>query len=170
MTSGTDWHGRAASQRRSSGRDFPLPKKQEGKIQALQRAIKVLQMASATKHRTEARYLLSRARALIEALPASQTVQERKQLAELRRKFGAGGKAAPKSDKKPKPNPVLKSKVAPKPKPQPVPKPDLAPKPDPKSRRRRAKRKPVDRLSKRYIDRAALGYAPVDETKGSRTR
>ncbi|MGW0085300.1 hypothetical protein [Streptomyces sp. NPDC003393] len=147
-----------------------MPKKQEGKIQALQRTIKGLQMASATKHRTEARYLLSRARALVEALPASRTVQERKQLAELRRKFGTGGKATPKSEKEPKPNPILKSKVAPKPKPQPVPKPDLAPKPEPKSRRRRAKRKPVDRFSKRYIDRAALGYAPADESKGSRTR
>ncbi|MFF2205240.1 hypothetical protein [Streptomyces sp. NPDC058145] len=127
-------------------------------------------MASATKHRTEARYLLSRARALVEALPASQTVQERKQLAELRRKFGASSTAVPKSDKKPKSNPVLKSKVAPKPKPQPGPKPDLAPKPKPKSRRRRAKRNPFDSFSKRYIDRVALGYAPASEAKDSRTR
>lgn len=169
LTSGTDWHGRAASQRRSSGGDYPLPKKQAEKIQALQRAIKILQMASTTKHRSEARYLFSRARALVEALPASQTVQERQQLSELRKKFGVGGKAAPKSSKKPKPNPVLKSYVAPKPKPQPVPMPDLAPKPKSKSRRK-AKRSPFNRLGNRYIDREALGYGPVDETKGSRTR
>ncbi|MFF0165525.1 hypothetical protein [Streptomyces prasinus] len=169
LTSGTDWHGRAASQRRSSGGDFPLPKKQAGKIQALQRAIKVLQMASATKHRSEARYLFSRARALIEALPASQTVQERQQLSELRKKFGVGGKAAPKSIKKPKPHPVLKSYVTPKPKPQPAPKPDLVPKPNSKSRRK-AKRSPFDNFGNRYIDRAALGYTPADETKGSQAR
>ncbi|MFC5958890.1 hypothetical protein ACFP51_31985 [Streptomyces pratens] len=169
LTSGTDWHGRAASQRRSSGAAYPLPKKQAEKIQALQRAIKILQMASATKHRSEARYLFSRARALVEALPASQTVQERRQLSELRKKFGVGGKAAPKSSKKPKPNPVLKSYVPPKPKPQPAPKPDLVPKPKPKSRRR-AKRGPFHNFDNRYIDRAALGYGPTDETEGSRTR
>lgn len=169
LTSGTDWHGRAASQRRSSGGDVPLPKKQAGRIQALQRAIKVLRMASATKHRTEARYLFSRARALVETLPASQTVQERQQLSELRKKFGAGSKAAPKSSKKSKPNPVLKSNVTPKPKPQPVPKPDLAPKPKSKSLRK-AKRDPFNSFGNRYIDRVALGYALTDETKGSRTR
>ncbi|MFC8370739.1 MULTISPECIES: hypothetical protein [unclassified Streptomyces] len=169
LTSGTDWHGRAASQRPSSGGDFPLPKKQAGKIQVLQRTIRLLQMAGTTKHRSEARYLFSRARALVEALPASQTVRERQQLSQLRKKFTAGGKAAPQSGKKPKPSPVLRSNVTPKTKPQPVPKPDLAPKPKPKSRRK-AKRGPFPELGNRYIDRAALGYSPTDETKGSRTR
>ncbi|MFF3285649.1 hypothetical protein [Streptomyces sp. NPDC003023] len=160
LTSGTDWRERTASQQRSSGGDFPLPKKQEGKAQALQRTIKVLRLAIETKHRPEARYLFSRARALVEALPASQTVQERQQLSELRKKFG---KALPQSAKKPKPQPVSKSKVAPKPKPQPVPKPAPAPEPKRGSRksRRRAKRSPFYDFRKRHIDREALGYAPV---------
>src|SRR4051812_30688696 len=87
----------------------------------------------------------------------------------VRTKFGVGGKAAPKSSKKPKPNPVLKSYAPPNPKPQPVPNPDLAPKPKSKSRRK-AKRSPFNKFGNRYIDRAALGYAPADESKGSQAR
>ncbi|WRZ89972.1 hypothetical protein OHB54_13400 [Streptomyces sp. NBC_01007] len=142
-----------------------MPKKQAGKIQALQHAIKALQMASATKHRPEARYLFSRARALVEALPASQTTRERQQLAELRRKFAVGSsKAAPKSGNKPNLKPVSKSYLAPKPKPKPVLEPEPEPAPKRKSKfARKKKRSPFPELGDRYIDRAALGYVPADE-------
>ncbi|MET9891894.1 hypothetical protein ABZZ47_17000 [Streptomyces sp. NPDC006465] len=141
-----------------------MPKKQAGKIQALQQAIKALQMASATKHRSEARYLFSRARALVEALPASQTTRERQQLAELRRKFAAGSKAAPKSGNKSIPKPVSKSYLAPKPKPRPVLEPEPEPAPKRKSKfARKKKRSPFPELGDRYIDRAALGYVPAGE-------
>ncbi len=166
LTSGADWHGRAASQQRSSGGDFPLPKRQVGKIQALRRTIEVLRIAINAKRRPEARYLFSRARALVKALPASQTVQERQQLSELRKKFAAGSKAAPKSDKKPKPKPVAKSRLPSKPKPMPAPEPKPKPVPKRMSKvaRKRKKRIPFPELGNRFIDRAALGYAPTDET------
>ncbi|MET7972438.1 hypothetical protein ABZW44_04990 [Streptomyces mirabilis] len=170
LTSGVDWRDRAASQQPSSGGDFPLPKKQAGKIQALQRAIKALQMASTTKHRSEARYLFSRARALVEALPASQTAQERQQLSELRKKFAAGSKAVPRSDKKPKPKPVAKSHLTPKPKPVPEPKPEPVPERKSKFARKKKKRSPFPELGNRFIDRAALGYAPADETRSPEKR
>ncbi|GGZ88337.1 hypothetical protein ACFOOM_18735 [Streptomyces echinoruber] len=183
LTSGADWRGRVASQQRSGGGDFPLPRQQAAKVQALQRTIQALRIVINAKRRAEARYLFSRARALVEALPASQTAQERRQLSELRRKFTASGKALAQNNKKtrskpvPKAGPVVKSTVAsrpiPVPKPTPVPKPDLAPKPPRKPKRkpgRKAKRSPFPEFGDRYINRAALGYAPVDETRSPEKR
>ncbi|MFE7332812.1 hypothetical protein ACFU8W_50000 [Streptomyces sp. NPDC057565] len=149
LTSGADWRTRAAGQRRGSGAEFPLPRRQAAKIKALQQTIGVIRMAINAKRRPQARYMLSRAGALVKALPADLTTQEREQLSLLRKKFEARGTAAA---KKPKSIPAARSggkKTAAKKstataaqKPAPAPMPDLG---------------------NRYINRAALGYAPADE-------
>lgn len=53
--------------------------------------------------------MLSRARALVNALPADQTTQEREQLSLLRKKFEARGTTAAKSTKKPKSIPAARA-------------------------------------------------------------
>ncbi|MBT2398332.1 hypothetical protein [Streptomyces sp. ISL-100] len=157
LTSGADWGTRAAGQRRSSGAESPIPRRQAAKVKALQQTLGVVRTAINAKRWPQARYGLSRARAIVNALPADQTVQERAQLSELRRRFEARGTPAAKkaqsakSAKKQKPVPaaqaggkkaVTKSaaKAAP-PKPKPA---------------------PVRDLGDRCLNRAALSYTPTD--------
>lgn len=154
LTSGADWPGRAASQRRSSGSDFAMPEQQAAKIQDLHCAILVLRVAVNTKNRLEARYQFSRARALVKALPASATVQERRQLSLLRKKFATGSKALSQNAKKGKPKPKPQRKPAPKPKSRSSGKPEPTRVPD---------------LGDRLLNRTSLGYAPADEPQRPRT-
>lgn len=158
LTSGTDWGTRAAGQRRSSGAESPMPKRQPAKIKALQQTIKVARAAISTKHWNEARYALSRARALTNALPANLTVQEREQLSALRKKYTARNTPAAKNAKQAKATPAKSpggKKAAPK-------------KSAAKSAAQLPKPTPVRELGDRFINRASLGYGSKDGTKGSR--
>lgn len=89
LTSGADWGTRAAGQRRGSGAEFPMPRRQAAKAKALQQTLRLIRRAINTKHWHQARYGLSQARALVNTLPADKTVEERQQLALLRKKFAA---------------------------------------------------------------------------------
>ncbi|MZE44114.1 hypothetical protein GTY49_14365 [Streptomyces sp. SID5477] len=160
LTSGTDWGTRAAGQRRSSGAESPMPKRQPAKIKALQQTIKVARAAISTKHWNEARYALSRARALTNALPANLTVQEREQLSALRKKYAARNTPAAKNAKQAKATPAKRpggKKAAPK-------------KSAAKSAAQQSKPTPVRELGDRFISRASLGYGSKDGTNGSRAR
>ncbi|WP_086824988.1 hypothetical protein [Streptomyces sp. NRRL B-24572] len=137
LTSGADGGTRAAGQRRGSGAEFPLPRRQAAKVKALQQVLGVIRTAMNAKRWAQARYVLSRARALVNALPADQTVQEREQLTLLRKKFEARGTTAAKS--------VAKKKSAPKPAPK------------------KAAPRPAPDLGDRFLNRAALGYGPAGE-------
>lgn len=133
-----------------------MPRRQAAKVKALQQSLGLIRTAINAKRWAQARYMLSRARALVNALPADQTVQEREQLSQLRKKFEARGTPAAKSAAKAKAAPEARAvgkKSAAKPTPQKV---------TPKA--------PPD-LGDRYINRAALGYDPeapdTNLTKGS---
>lgn len=89
LSSGTDWVTRAVGQRRGSGAEFPLPRRQDGKLKALRQTIGEIRTAINAKRWQQARYMLSHARALVNVLPADQTKQEREQLSLLRKKFQA---------------------------------------------------------------------------------
>ncbi len=122
-----------------------MPRRQAAKVKALQQSLGLIRTAIKAKRWAQARYMLSRARALVNALPADQTVQEREQLSQLRKKFEARGTPAAKSAAKAKATPGARAggkKSAAKPAPQ-----KTAPKPPPN-------------LGERYINRASLGYAP----------
>ncbi|MER5498546.1 hypothetical protein ABT096_15305 [Streptomyces sp. NPDC002561] len=69
LTSGTNWGTRAAGQRRSSGAESPVPRRQPAKIKALRQTIGVARMAINSKRWHQARYALSRARVLANAFP-----------------------------------------------------------------------------------------------------
>ncbi|GEC03699.1 hypothetical protein SSP24_13540 [Streptomyces spinoverrucosus] len=156
LTSGADWGTRAARQRRGSGAEFPMPRRQAAKLKALQLTLGLIRTAINAKRWAQARYMLSRARALVNALPADQTVQEREQLSLLRKKFEARGTPAAKKAAKAKAINGARAggkKSAAKPAPS-----KAAPKPTPD-------------LGDRHINRAALGYtseAPdTNLTKGA---
>ncbi|MGY0070462.1 hypothetical protein ACWZEH_27520 [Streptomyces sp. QTS137] len=141
-----------------------MPKRQPAKIKALQQTIGTARLAINTKHWNEARYALSRARALINALPTNVTVQEREQLSALRKKYAArntpAAKNAKQGNKQGKSAPAKRAggkKPAPK-------------KPTAKNVVQKPKPAPVRDLGDRLINRVALGYGPTNETKGSRTR
>lgn len=148
LTSGADWGTRAAAQRRVSGAEFPMPRRPAAKLKALQQTIAAIRSAIKAKRWHQARYWLSRAQALVNALPADQTKQEREQLTALRKKYTARGTKAAKAKpplatsragSKAAKRTAKKAKAKPSPTPKPTPVPDLA-----------------DRI----INRAALGYAP----------
>ncbi|MFH9038214.1 hypothetical protein ACH4FA_02410 [Streptomyces sp. NPDC017966] len=160
LTSGTDWGTRAAGQRRSSGAESPMPKRQPAKIKALQQTIRVARLAINTKHWNEARYALSRARALTNALPTNVALQEREQLSALRKKYAARNTPAAKNAKQAKAAPAKPTGGK-----KPAPKKSTA-----KSAAQQPKSAPVRDLGDRFINRAALGYGPTGEAKGSRTR
>lgn len=147
LTGGTDWPGRAAREQRSTGVDFQLPQGDAAKIKALRRTINVLRKAVKDKRDTASRYLFRKARALVNALPAHKTKQEREQLAALREKFRAQGKPPATSVKKPKPKPAARSGTK---------------TPAAKSTRQ-AKPAPARDLGDRFINRASLGYGPSDK-------
>ncbi|MCX4552511.1 MULTISPECIES: hypothetical protein [unclassified Streptomyces] len=56
-------------------------------VKALQQTIEVIRTAITVKCRHRARYALSRARTLVDALPTDLTSEERKQLSRLRNTF-----------------------------------------------------------------------------------
>jgi hypothetical protein len=160
LTSGADWGTRAAGQRRSSGAESPIPKRQPAKIKALQQTIRVARLAINTKHWNEARYALSRARALTNALPINVAVQEREQLSALRKKYAARNTPAAKNAKQAKSTPAGRAGGK-----KPAPKKSTA-----KNAVQKPKPAPVLDLGDRFINRAALGFDPVDETKRPRKR
>ncbi|GGV86933.1 hypothetical protein GCM10015535_35730 [Streptomyces gelaticus] len=147
LTSGAGWGTRAAGQRRSSGAESPIPRRQARKVKALQQCLDVIRTAINAKRWALARYELDRARVLVNALPADQTVQEREQLALLRKKFKArdttaAKKAAKKkADTKPAPQKATPKKAATK-----------------KAAPKKAAPRPEPDLGDRFINRAALGY------------
>ncbi|MER7484478.1 hypothetical protein ABTY20_00735 [Streptomyces sp. NPDC126497] len=118
----------------------------------MQRTIKVVRLAINTKHWNEARYALSRARALANALPANMAPQEREQLSALRKKYAARNTPAAKNAKQAKTT-TAKRAVGKKP----APKKYTA-----KSALQKPRSAPVRDLGDRFINRAALGYEPTD--------
>ncbi len=160
LTSGTDWGTRAAVQRRSSGAESPIPKRQPAKIKALQQTVGVIRLAIERKRWNEARYALSRARALTGALPTNVAVQEREQLSALRKKYAARNTPASKSGKQPKATPTGRAGGK-----KPAPKTSSKKKPTAKDAAQKSKPAPVRDLGDRFINRAALGYVPGTETR-----
>ncbi|MER6784934.1 hypothetical protein ABT330_09915 [Streptomyces sp. NPDC000658] len=156
LTSGTDWGTRAAGQRRSSGAESPIPRRQPAKIRALQQTIGVARTAINRKRWNEARYALSRARALTNALPTDVAVQEREQLSALRKKYAARNTPAAKHAKharQAKPTPAGRAGGK-----KPAQKKTTA-----KTAVQKRKPAPVRDLGDRFINRAALGYEPTDK-------
>ncbi|MGW5974010.1 hypothetical protein [Streptomyces sp. NPDC055186] len=160
LTSGTDWGPRAAGQRRSSGAEAPIPRRQPAKIKALHQALHLAHAAIGKKNWHAARYALSRARALTNALPTDVAVRERERLSELRKKYAARNTPAAKNAKQAKATPAKRAGDK-----KPAPKKSTA-----KSAAQQPKPAPVRDLGDRFINRAALGYGPTGETEGSRTR
>ncbi|MFF3500918.1 hypothetical protein [Streptomyces sp. NPDC003247] len=153
LTAGTDWGTRAAAQRRSSGAEAPIPKRQPAKIKALQQAIGVARLAINNKRWHAARYALSRARALTDALPADVATQERDQLSALRKKYAARDTPAAKIARKAKAAPAKQTGGK-----KPIPEKSTA-----KKAAQEPKPSPVRDLSDRFINRTALGYGPTDK-------
>ncbi|MGW7382914.1 hypothetical protein [Streptomyces sp. NPDC054794] len=129
-----------------------MPRRQPAKLKALRQAVIEARLAISSKRWHSARYALSRARALVNALPAELTVQEREQLSQLRKKYAARGTPAAMKRKKPKRtlatrasrNPVAKKSAA-------------------NATAQKPKPTPVRDLGDRFINRAALGYEPADK-------
>ncbi|MCX4701231.1 hypothetical protein [Streptomyces sp. NBC_01373] len=137
-----------------------MPRKEKAKLKALQQTIELTRTAIKAKRWHQARYMLSRARALVNALPAEQTAQHRQQLSELRKKFEARNTTAAKNarsakvTKKPISTPAAVSATGKK---------STAKKSTAKSPTQEPKLTPARDLGNRYINRAALGYTPTDE-------
>ncbi|MFI9820467.1 hypothetical protein ACIHFC_08355 [Streptomyces sp. NPDC052013] len=121
----------------------------------MQQAISLANMAISKKNWSAARYALSRARVLADALPSNVAVPERERLAAARKRFAARNTPAAKKvrqakataakragGKKPAPKKSTTKKAAAQPKPA-----------------------PVRDLGDRFINRAALGYGPTNETR-----
>ncbi|MGW8981720.1 hypothetical protein ACWGQ9_03575 [Streptomyces parvus] len=153
LTSGSDWGTRAAVQSRSSGADLPLPRKQPAKLKALRQTIGVIRMALNAKRWHQARFGLSRAQALLNALPANLTTDERAQLTVLRKKFAARNTPAAADARKAKAAATAKRLVGKKPTPKPPAKKSATRMPP-----QQATPAPVRELGDRLINRAALGY------------
>ncbi|MBM7440542.1 hypothetical protein [Streptomyces sp. HB132] len=156
LTSGTDWGTRAAGQKRSSGAETPIPQRQPAKIKALQQAVRLANLAIDKKHWTAARYALSRARTLANALPANVAVREREKLSAARKRHAARNTPAAKNARQAKAKAAPAKRAGGK---KPAPK-----KPTAKKAAQKPKPAPVRDLGDRFINRAALGYT---ETKGS---
>lgn len=158
LTSGTDWGTRAAGQKRSSGAESSIPKRQPAKIKALQQTVGVLRLSIERKRWNEARYALSRARALTNALPANVAAQEREKLSALRKKYAARNTPAAKSAKQAKATPAGRAGGK-----KPAPKTSAKKKPTPKGAPQKPKPTPVRDLGDRLINRTSLGYGPIDQ-------
>ncbi|MFH9294584.1 hypothetical protein [Streptomyces sp. NPDC017520] len=150
LSAGADWRTRAAGQRRVSGAEFPMPRRPAARLKALRQCLGVIRTAINTKHWAQARHGLSRARALVNALPADLTAKEREQLSLLRKRFEARGTTAAKKSA------AKKKKAAPKP---------AAKKAAPKKKAApgKATPQPVPDLGDRLLNRAALGYGPAGD-------
>ncbi|WUT00148.1 hypothetical protein OHA46_27225 [Streptomyces sp. NBC_00708] len=162
LSSGTDWGTRAAGQKRSSGAESSLPRRQPAKIKALQQTIEALRSAIEKKRWHEARYALSRARAITHALPAHIAPQERERLAALRKKYAARNTPAAQSARRAKVVPPQRAGGK-----KPAPKTSAKKRPASKGAGRKPESastpKPVGELGDRLINRASLGYGPVDQ-------
>ncbi|MEV0299618.1 hypothetical protein [Streptomyces prasinus] len=152
LTSGTDWGTRAAGQRRSSGAEASIPQRQPARIKALQQAVRLANLAIDKKNWTAARYALSRARALANALPANVALREREKLSAARKRYAARNTPAAKNAQQAKATPVKRASGK-----KPAPK-----KPSTKKATQKPKPAPVRDLGDRFINRAALGYGPTD--------
>ncbi|MFF9497285.1 hypothetical protein [Streptomyces flaveolus] len=121
----------------------------------MQQAIRLANLAIDKKNWTAARYALSRARALTNALPADVAVRERERLSAARKRYAARNTPAAKNAKQAKATPAKRAGGK-----KPAPKKSTAknalPKPKPKPA-------PVRDLGDRFINRAALGYAPTNK-------
>ncbi|MET7712974.1 hypothetical protein [Streptomyces sp. NPDC005407] len=133
-----------------------MPRRQAAKIKALQQTVGVARTAINAKRWHQARYALSRARAPVNALPADQAPQEREQLSQLRKKFEARDTTAAKNARsatKAKPAPTTPANG----------KKSTAKKSTAKAPTQKPKATPARDLADRFINRAALGYTPVDK-------
>ncbi|MFG3009323.1 hypothetical protein ACGFZB_02485 [Streptomyces cinerochromogenes] len=139
----------------------------------MQQTIAVARTAINSKRWHAARYALSRAQALTNALPTNVTVQEREQLSTLRRKYAARNTPAAKNARQAKPTPAgraggkkpaVKKSTATStaPKAKAVPKPNSASDSRTKAARK-TKRSPFYDFGDRFVNRAALGYEPTDK-------
>ncbi|MFE0575156.1 hypothetical protein ACFW21_23620 [Streptomyces albogriseolus] len=155
LSSGTDWRTRAAGQKRSSGAESEIPRKQPAKIKALQHAISLANMAINKKNWSAARYALSRARVLADALPANVAVPERERLAAARKRFAARNTPAAKKVKQAKATAAKRAGGK-----KPAPKKSTA-----KKAAAQPKPAPMRDLGDRFINRSALGYGPTNETR-----
>ncbi|MFI2643913.1 hypothetical protein [Streptomyces sp. NPDC018610] len=160
LTSGTDWGTRAAGQRRSSGAESEIPQRQSAKIKALQQAIRLANLAVDKKNWSTARYALSRARALTDALPANVAVRERERLSAVRKRYSARNTPAAKNAQQAKAAPAKRTGGR-----KPAPKKSTT-----KNAVQKPRPAPVRDLGDRLINRAALGYSSADETERTRTR
>ncbi|MGW7466028.1 hypothetical protein ACWGJT_15320 [Streptomyces xantholiticus] len=119
----------------------------------MQQTIGVARTAINSKRWHAARYALSRARALANALPANVAVQEREQLSALRKKYAARNTPAAKNARQAKPTPAARAGSK-----KPAPKKSTT-----KKAVQKPKPAPVRDLGDRFINRAALGYEPTDK-------
>ncbi|QBR10560.1 hypothetical protein D7Y56_25475 [Streptomyces sp. S501] len=135
-----------------------MPKRQPAKIKALQQTLGVLRLSIERKRWNEARYALSRARALTNALPANVAVQESEKLSALRKKYAARNTPAAKSATQAKAKATGRAGGK-----KPAPKTSAKKKPTPKGAPQKPKPTPVRDLGDRLINRTSLGYDPVDQ-------
>lgn len=148
LSSGTDWRTRAAGQKRSSGAESEIPRKQPAKIRALQQAISLANMAINKRNWSAARYALSRARVLTDALPVNVAVPERERLAAARKRFAARNTPTAKKVRQAKATAAKRAGGK-----KPAPKKSTA-----KKAATQPKPAPVRDLGDRFINRTALGY------------
>ncbi|WP_259453847.1 hypothetical protein [Streptomyces ginkgonis] len=126
-----------------------MPKKQKAKLKLLGEVIEALRTAINARRRSHIRYRLSQADALIRALPAELVTEQSKQLSLLRKRVKESKKTVPQGAK------TGKSKTSSR---------STGKKPPAKSAQRpKPQATPVRELGDRFINRAALGYAPTDK-------
>ncbi|MFE2456717.1 hypothetical protein [Streptomyces sp. NPDC059402] len=121
----------------------------------MQQAVRLANLALDKKNWNAARYALSRARALDKALPANVAVREREKLSAARRRYAARNTPAAKNAKQAKATPAKRAGGK-----KPTPKKSTA-----KSAAQQPKPAPARDLGDRFINRAALGYGPTNETR-----
>nr|WP_257101468.1 hypothetical protein [Streptomyces sp. alain-838] len=121
----------------------------------MQHAIGLANMAMSRKNWSAARYAISRARLLADALPANVAVLERERLAAARKRFAARNTPAAKKVKQAKTTAAKRAGGK-----KPVPKKSTV-----KKAAAQPKPAPVRDLGERFINRAALGYGPTNETR-----
>ncbi len=120
----------------------------------MQQTIGVARTALNNRRWHAARYALSRARALADALPADVALREREQLSELREKYAARDTPAAKNARQARAAAPARRTSGKKP----APKKSTA-----KAVVQQPKPAPVRDLGDRFINRAALGYGSTDE-------
>ncbi|MEU4007924.1 hypothetical protein AB0H30_05425 [Streptomyces pseudogriseolus] len=123
----------------------------------MQQAIGMANVAMSRKNWSAARYALSRARVLVEALPANVAVAERERLSAARKRFAGRNTPAAKKAKQAKAKATATKRAGGK---KPAPKKSTA-----KKAAAQPKPAPVRDLGDRFINRAALGYGPTNETR-----